>query len=783
MKSVKKYKKIRPIIVNLFIFTFLIFSIGAENIHEKIKLADIKGFKDILKLKRVQDEKQIKKYILEKENINYAEAYLKANILKKEKKILPAIAWFMKAAFLEPNKIPESKSIFRIYRTIITKHETGAVKSPLFTNAIYEICVLLYDSSELDYAKKFLSLIPENSMDKVLKIKILFLEALLSSKENKQEAVEKFEALLKIEIKDQYLIKYAFLLETEKNYKEALNIYFKVFDLSKSDWSYIEATKRINIILEHNNHLKNDLTDIQSIKLAEGFRLMKKRNIAANWFKLIKKEELSEDSYFIYAKNYIKLLIDNKNFDNALTEIKNSSDKLSKEKFLELLDDSAEKLYAEGAYHSILRIVPPDCKSQKAMLVRLKVLTQNFQEGQEKEAGYYLENFDKDSEISETVYFNVCLGYLINSDLSKAEDCLSNLRKITTNATSGGRSRYFLARLTEEKKDINKAIEYYESVYLNSPDSAYVFASLDKLKEYNKTSSKELPHDETGSKSVLKYQEWVLKNGSDDELVKNFFLKKKEKKGYGIDPFWIQWEKDLEILNENSSEEIKKGALFLAMGLNEEAVEYLEAVVTLPERFLISQKTGLLTEDTFLKYAYLKTYLRMINKQADLFLLSPLAAEFLYPVPYREEVKNFSKKFNMDEAQIYALMKQESSFNPSAVSRSGAKGLMQLMPKTAVWLNKTIKIQKLNLFNPAHSIWLGVKYYADLNKRLDNSFEKTAIAYNAGPGRLKQWEKEFQDNNGELFLEWIPFRETNHYVKITRLFYEGYKLFINTYYE
>ncbi|RME88570.1 MAG: lytic transglycosylase domain-containing protein, partial [Candidatus Hydrogenedentota bacterium] len=169
-------------------------------------------------------------------------------------------------------------------------------------------------------------------------------------------------------------------------------------------------------------------------------------------------------------------------------------------------------------------------------------------------------------------------------------------------------------------------------------------------------------------------------------------------------------------------------------------------------------------------------YLKEKKKQEDIFLMSKLAYDALYPRPFLNVVKKVSQRFSLEPARIYALMKQESSFFLSATSPAGASGIMQVMPYTAKDLNRRLKIKNLDLHNPNHSILLGAKFYADMSKMFHGDFEKIAMAYNAGPGRLLEWEKRFAGVPKVLFLEEIPFEETYYYVKKTRKYYDRYKI-------
>jgi soluble lytic murein transglycosylase-like protein len=121
-------------------------------------------------------------------------------------------------------------------------------------------------------------------------------------------------------------------------------------------------------------------------------------------------------------------------------------------------------------------------------------------------------------------------------------------------------------------------------------------------------------------------------------------------------------------------------------------------------------------------------------------------------------ISEFSKKYELDFALIKAIIRAESGFNPFAISRKGAKGLMQLMPQTALRMNVS------NIFNPRENIDGGVRYFKYLLSLFNNDLRLSLAAYNAG-------------ENLVLELRTIPpYRETVNYVQRVLNFYQSYKL-------
>ncbi len=139
----------------------------------------------------------------------------------------------------------------------------------------------------------------------------------------------------------------------------------------------------------------------------------------------------------------------------------------------------------------------------------------------------------------------------------------------------------------------------------------------------------------------------------------------------------------------------------------------------------------------------------------------------LYPIPASYAPNS---GFQIDRALIYAFMRKESKFLPHAQSRVGARGLMQLMPRTASALarDRSLRQGSDKLFEPGFNLDLGQKYITQLMsaaKPRGNLFMLT-VAYNGGPGNLRKWRKELTSNTDPLFfIESIPAAETRNFIE------------------
>src|SRR5262249_10956821 len=141
----------------------------------------------------------------------------------------------------------------------------------------------------------------------------------------------------------------------------------------------------------------------------------------------------------------------------------------------------------------------------------------------------------------------------------------------------------------------------------------------------------------------------------------------------------------------------------------------------------------------------------------DVFTPSPPKAPILAAAPYTEIIRAVAAKYSVDADLIASVIAAESNFDPKAVSRKNAKGLMQLLPETA----KRLGVK--NIFDPQENIDAGTRYLRDLLGQYKNDLVLALAAYNAGPLRVQQYGRV------------PPYSETISYVKRVKKNYDKRK--------
>ncbi len=154
-----------------------------------------------------------------------------------------------------------------------------------------------------------------------------------------------------------------------------------------------------------------------------------------------------------------------------------------------------------------------------------------------------------------------------------------------------------------------------------------------------------------------------------------------------------------------------------------------------------------------------------------------------FPVAHQQWFNFYGNKHNIDPVTLISLARQESAMDSEARSPVGARGIMQIMPRTAKYTAKKYKIPYKgvnDLYDVAKNIEIGSEYLNSLLKQYDDNRIFALAAYNAGPHRVKRWrERTEQKLDAFAFIEAIPFKETRGYVQNILMFETYYRDLMN----
>src|SRR5450631_625619 len=227
--------------------------------------------------------------------------------------------------------------------------------------------------------------------------------------------------------------------------------------------------------------------------------------------------------------------------------------------------------------------------------------------------------------------------------------------------------------------------------------------------------------------------------------------------GIAATPDWNGWRASAADLDRmRGIDAIQRSLALYRLGMDNEALrEWQWAIRGLDDRSLLAaaELARLANEPD-----------RAINTADRTLQIHDFAQRF--PIPHREALGAAARQWDLDEAIVYGIVRQESRFMPEARSPVGARGLMQLMPSTARWVARQIAITPYRpemLVRPDVNARMGSYYFRRVLDDLGHPILATA-AYNAGPGRARRWRDE-RPLEGAIYVETIPFSETRDYVK------------------
>lgn len=160
-----------------------------------------------------------------------------------------------------------------------------------------------------------------------------------------------------------------------------------------------------------------------------------------------------------------------------------------------------------------------------------------------------------------------------------------------------------------------------------------------------------------------------------------------------------------------------------------------------------------------------------------------IAAKKVFPLEYKDLVLKYAQKNRLDPVMVFSLIRAESNFDPLATSHRNARGLMQIIDSTGVWVAEKMGIEQFDiqsLYDPETNIKIGCWYLANLRSEIyeysgETNNELILAAYNGGIGNVQKWLGDKQYSSSGKTLEKIPFKETENYIKRINCYYWIYE--------
>jgi soluble lytic murein transglycosylase len=187
-----------------------------------------------------------------------------------------------------------------------------------------------------------------------------------------------------------------------------------------------------------------------------------------------------------------------------------------------------------------------------------------------------------------------------------------------------------------------------------------------------------------------------------------------------------------------------------------------------------SSWSGIAEAKIYMSYGETYRAMRVLKRTLPFAASAPIKSipleywRILFPEPYWDTIKAESAKNGLDPYLVASLIRQESEFNPSAISKANAYGLMQLLPSVGRQMAKEEgigSIEPRQLLDPLLNIRLGTRYLRETMEKFGRVPEYALAAYNAGDNRVTDWQAAGPYHGIDEFVESIPFTETREYVQ------------------
>jgi len=344
------------------------------------------------------------------------------------------------------------------------------------------------------------------------------------------------------------------------------------------------------------------------------------------------------------------------------------------------------------------------------------------------------ESFPKEPQAA-GCHWKVTWGHYMRRQADAPEMLRAHLRMFPGSEYAPG-ALYFLGRLAEGGHEAGAARAYYDEIVREYPNYYYTVVARERLKEI-------------GS---------VAPSPKVTEFLRGIEFPQRSRT--------LNFE-----ANATARARIERARLLASAGLDDWAVNELRYGAQNEDQ---PQVLAIELASITAKSVGPDQAMRYIKRYAGSYLYMPIESapaefwKFAFPLPYRAELESFAKQNALDPFLVAALIRQESEFNPKAVSRMNARGLTQILPGTGRELSRKLKVKAYgtaSLFVPAVNLQLGTFYLKTIVDNLGGRWEAALAAYNAGPSRARTWSSWGEFREPAEFIETVPFAETRNYIQ------------------
>jgi len=722
------------------------------------------------------DNQAIIQTLGQKPELSYSEHFMVGLAYKDAKEYKRAIYHFANSCFVEQRAKTLSIYPQPVYRFV----SRFSIKSYMYNDAIYEIAKGFMYYQEYEYVVKFIDLMKNETTGVYRDAQILKAEALVQLKQFGQAEKILQKCIAKYKDKDSLAwlyLKLASLYEKQDKYNDAVSTYFNLLKISTASWQSEIAAKRTLQIVSKNPDIS--LTSDEILLIVEALYNTKNYSdivtIDEAFLKFVEDTSKKFNVDILRIKAFCQL-----GTWYGVQKIYDEYDATDyRHDIAATIVDTAWNNNKGQAMQWLKKLEDADNPKFKQKVLYYKALYAVQRKENPRLVDEYVAQYPDDAATQELLWL------ISKNNIANTKTALYYLEKYY--ATFGTKGKYadevffWLYNLKkEENKEEAETIAYSMIAYM--PYSAYTWILIERLSpQYSieKLSSDFSMALQTKNLATTLFTHAMLTYKERDNkkrlqrlgMIKKYFPKSHE----------IQYDdipvRDGKVSLGISGEIVTRIEHYFSIGylegISRELILYTNPLSN--DVYVLQYLFGLKYKNYFMSAQGLIQLLKRLDMKENIFLMHDDAIQSILPKPFIQCVTQSSKKYNISEPLIYAVMKAESLFNPAAESSAGAIGLMQLMIPTAKEIAHKTGVGQVNketLKNPCISIELGTYYIAWLMKNLKNDITLVSAAYNAGIGNVLKWRYD----NEDMFTVMAPYAETKGYVERIKKFYYQYQL-------
>ncbi len=385
---------------------------------------------------------------------------------------------------------------------------------------------------------------------------------------------------------------------------------------------------------------------------------------------------------------------------------------------------------------SLARLYPSSPWRLQALVAAANhYLVQNQMDAYEPLFRACYETFPKDAQAA-VCHWKVVWGHYLRRSKDAGDLLRAHLRLFPA-AESASAALYFLGRMAEDSNDSGAARAYFEEVSREYPNQYYASQARERLAQLPAAGAASAP-------AVAQFLRTIA------------FPQRARTISFQATPA--------------AAARLERARLLASAGFEDWATGELRfGAQTEDQPQLMAMELASLSSQAMPDQA-----IRYIKRYASSYLFLPLDSAphqfwtLAFPLPYRTDLERFSKQNGLDPFVVAALIRQESEFDPKAVSKANARGLTQVLPATGRELSRRLKMKSFTtaaLFQPAVNLELGTFYLKTLTSQTGGRMEAALASYDAGLTRARAWLTWGDFREPAEFIETIPFSETRNYVQ------------------